>query len=62
MNERWWTTKQVAEHYQLHPKTIATAARKGELQGRKFGRGWKFRLSWVEEWVGGRWVTTGGAT
>lgn len=39
VQRKWWTVKQLAEHYGLAPRTIYDAIASGHLVAHRFGKG-----------------------
>ncbi|HEX2551172.1 MAG TPA: hypothetical protein VHK64_06225 [Nocardioidaceae bacterium] len=53
LDDPWVDTKGAAQHALKHPVTIRKAAARGELRSTSAGsgRGRRYRLSWVDEWL-----------
>lgn len=45
------TEREVAAMLHVTPKGVQSLARRGILPGRKVGRYWRFRRSWIERWL-----------
>jgi excisionase family DNA binding protein len=44
------TVEQLAEHFQLSPKTVYRALERRELRAAKLGNRWRIRLEDAEQW------------
>ncbi len=42
---------QAAQILKLHPVTVREMASRGAIPGMKIGKVWRFRASWLDEWV-----------
>lgn len=51
MNEKFFTTEQVANILQVHPFTILKFIKQGKLQGIKLGRMYRIKESDVEQFL-----------
>lgn len=49
--ERILTDREAAEILRLNPRGVRAQARLGNLRGRKCGRYWRFKLSWINEYM-----------
>jgi excisionase family DNA binding protein len=45
------TLQQVTEYLNCHATTVYRLLRQREIPGFKFGRGWRFRRSDLEQWI-----------
>lgn len=43
-----WTVDEVARYFRVKPQTIRAMTRRGLLKGVKVGRGWRFKLSEIQ--------------
>lgn len=53
IEERYFTGKQLADLFQVHPETIRRAAAAGELRSVRVGAERRYPESAVEEWISG---------
>ncbi len=49
---RTFSAQEVADATGVPLETVWTAAKRGDLYGRKLGREWRFTLKAVREWIG----------
>jgi excisionase family DNA binding protein len=49
--EPYIDAEQAARILGLHPRTVRLWAKQGKLPARKLGSLWKFRVSWLDEWM-----------
>ena len=47
-------SEDAAKLLRIHPKTLQRLARRGEIQGVRIGKLWRFRASILNEWVNSR--------
>lgn len=52
MRNRLMTLREVADYLHVHPGTVYRLVKKGELQGLRVGRDFRFDLRVVEDWIG----------
>jgi excisionase family DNA binding protein len=52
MRTRLLTLREVADYLHVHPGTVYRLVKKGELQGLRVGRDFRFDLRVVEDWIG----------
>jgi len=49
--DRLWTAEEVAAYLGLHPQTVYTKSRLGEIPSFKIGRALRFKPTEVREWA-----------
>jgi excisionase family DNA binding protein len=49
--ERLLDSQEAAKLLNIHPKTIAQMARRGEIPAMRIGKFWRFRASALDKWV-----------
>lgn len=49
--EKLMSVEEVAEYLGLHPQTVYSLLREGELRGHKLGRVWRIRPGAVDEYI-----------
>lgn len=49
--ERLIDSDEAASMLGIHPKTLQRMARQGAINAIRVGRLWRFRASWIDEWI-----------
>jgi excisionase family DNA binding protein len=50
-DDPWLTAEQGARQAHVHVQTIRIACRNKTLRATKIGKAWRFRQSWLTEWI-----------
>ena len=51
MTKEIMTTEEAAQYLQVHPETLRSKVRAGEVPAAKVGRAWRFRKADLDEWL-----------
>ena len=51
--QTWYTVEQAAAYMQVSENYVRACAARGDLKATKLGKGWRFRVEWLDAFVEG---------